>query len=119
MSLPAVRAMGVEAAARKAVARLSGDELDGFFIHFDADVLDDAIMPAVEYRIPGGLSWDEMKSVLGIALATGRAVGLEVTIYNPEPRQGWCGRDADWRTRFAAARSARRRRAERRHSDSV
>ena len=84
LSLPAVREMGVETAARDAAARLSGDELDGFFIHFDADVLDDAIMPAVEYRIPDGLSWDEMKSVLGIALASGKAVGLEVTIYNPD-----------------------------------
>ena len=37
------------------------DELDGFFIHVDADCLDDAIMPAVDYRLPGGLAWASSK----------------------------------------------------------
>jgi arginase len=49
----------------------------------DEDVLDDAVMPAVDYRMPGGLSWDELEAVLAAAIATGRAVGLELTILNP------------------------------------
>jgi arginase len=81
--LHAVRRLGVESAARAAVAHLTHAELDGFFIHLDADCLDDAIMPAVDFRIPGGLSWDELAAVLRIALGSGKAVGLEVTIYNP------------------------------------
>jgi arginase len=81
--LDAVRRLGVEAAARAAVAHLTRAELDGFFIHLDADCLDDAIMPAVDFRMPGGLSWDELAAVLRIALASGKAVGLEVAIYNP------------------------------------
>ena len=81
--LRAVRRMGVEKAAKAAVAHLTRDELDGFFIHFDADCLDDAIMPAVDYRLKGGLSWREMVVVLQTALASGRTVGMEVTIYNP------------------------------------
>ena len=40
-------------------------------------------MPAVDYRIPDGLSWDELRTVLETALASGRAVGIEITIYNP------------------------------------
>lgn len=82
--LPELRATGVEAAAREAVGRLLRDDLDGFFIHLDADVLDDAVMPAVDFRTPGGLSPDELRAVLGVALDSGRAVGLEVTIYNPD-----------------------------------
>lgn len=82
--LPRVRSMGVESAARAAVSHLTRAELDGFFIHVDADCLDDAIMPAVDFRVPGGLSWDELRAALGIALASGNAVGLEVTIYNPQ-----------------------------------
>ncbi|MGF6230398.1 arginase [Inquilinus ginsengisoli] len=78
-----VRRMGVENAARAAVDRLTRAELDGFFIHLDADCLDDAIMPAVDFRVPGGLSWDELGATLRIALASGKAVGLEVAIYNP------------------------------------
>lgn len=83
IDLPAVREMGIEAAARKAVGRLAREELDGFFIHLDADCLDDAIMPAVDFRVPDGLSWDELGTALRVALASGKAAGLEVTIYNP------------------------------------
>jgi arginase len=83
LDLPAVRAMGIEAAARETVDHLTRAELDGFFIHVDADCLDDAIMPAVDFRVPGGLSWDELSTALRAALASGKAVGLEITIYNP------------------------------------
>ncbi|MCA1533356.1 arginase family protein [Bradyrhizobium sp. NBAIM03] len=83
LDLPAVRARGIEAAAREAVDYLMRAELDGFFIHLDADCLDDAIMPAVDFRVPGGLSWDELSTVLRVGLASGKAVGLEITIYNP------------------------------------
>lgn len=91
--LHAVRRMGAEGAARAALDHLTRAELDGFFIHLDADCLDDAIMPAVDFRIPGGLSRDELGAVLRIALASGKAVGLEVTIYNPRLDQdGSAGR---------------------------
>lgn len=83
IDLPALRAMGIEAAAREAVEHLTRAELDGFFIHVDADCLDDGIMPAVDFRVPGGLSWDELGTTLRIALASGKAVGIEVAIYNP------------------------------------
>lgn len=81
--LPTVREMGIEAATRKAVDHLARPEIEGFFIHLDADCLDDAIMPAVDFRVPGGLSWDELEMALRIAMGSGKAVGIEVTIYNP------------------------------------
>lgn len=81
--LHAVRRMGIEAAASAAVQHLTRAELDGFFIHIDADCLDDEIMPAVDFRVAGGLSWDELTMVLRTALASDKAVGLEVAIYNP------------------------------------
>jgi arginase len=84
IDLAEVRAHGVEAAAQAAVAHLTrGGGPDGFWIHLDADVLDDAIMPAVDYRLPGGLSWEELGVVLRAAGSSPRAVGLDVTIYNP------------------------------------
>lgn len=83
IDLATVRRSGVEPATRAALARVTRPELDGFFIHFDADCLHDDLMPAVDYRMADGLSADEATSVLHLALATGRAVGLEVTIYNP------------------------------------
>ncbi|WP_129792485.1 arginase family protein [Sphingosinicella sp. CPCC 101087] len=91
--LPAVRRMGAAAAARAAVAHLTRSELDGFFIHLDADCLDDAVMPAVDYRMPDGLTSDELCSILRIAVASGKVIGLEVTIYNPSlDEDGQAGR---------------------------
>jgi arginase len=81
--LDTLRRLCVENAASSAIAHLTRAGLDGFFIHLDADVLDDAVMPAVDFRLPGGLSPDELISVLRTALNSGKAVGLEVTIYNP------------------------------------
>jgi arginase len=66
-------------AARQALAHLDTQ----FWIHFDADVLDDAIMPAVDYRLPSGLQWQEVSDLLRLLLATKRAVGMTVTIFNP------------------------------------
>jgi arginase len=81
--LDTIRRLGVENATGSAIAHLTRAELDGFFIHLDADVLDDAVMPAVDFRLPDGLSPGELISVLRAALDSGKAVGLEVTIYNP------------------------------------
>jgi len=52
-------------------------------VHFDVDVLDDAIMPAVDYRQEGGLTWDEAAALLQGLLEQPGARGLEVTIFNP------------------------------------
>jgi arginase len=81
LDLAAVRSHGASAVATRVVDRFDADR---FWIHFDVDVLDDALMPAVDYRQAGGLSWPEVERILGAALASGRAIGLEVTIFNPD-----------------------------------
>ena len=83
IDLMEVRRSGAAAAAQAAIDRVSRDELAGFWIHLDADALDDAVMPAVDYRLPGGLSLNELEIILRSAVGSERAVGLEVTIFNP------------------------------------
>ena len=85
IELDEVRRLGAKRAAQRAVEHLTSaaEPTQGFFIHLDADVVSDALMPAVDYRMADGLSWDELCVVLQTALASGRAVGIEVTIYNP------------------------------------
>jgi arginase len=83
IDLAEVRRSGIETTAREAVHRLSQNGLEGFWIHLDADVLDDAVMPAVEYRLPDGLSFDELATILETALDSPRAVGFEITVFNP------------------------------------
>lgn len=81
--LPTIQRIGVAAAAEEAIRHLSRSDLDGFWIHVDADCLDDAVMPAVDFRVSGGLSREDLETVLRTALDSDRAVGIEVTIYNP------------------------------------
>jgi arginase len=79
-----LRALGPAQAALKLVGRMEAGGVDGFWIHLDADVLDDAIMPAVDSRQPGGLSYSELVELLAVLLRHGLAVGMEVTIFDPE-----------------------------------
>ena len=83
VDLATIRQRGAERAARDALARLARPELAGLWIHLDCDAVDDALMPAVDYRLPDGLSWAELETVLRQAIDGGRVVGVEVTIFNP------------------------------------
>jgi arginase len=75
----------ITAATSQALEKLVNDELDGFWIHLDADVLDDLIMPAVDYRLGGGgLSFSELTELLKTLVDSGRAVGMDITIFNPQ-----------------------------------
>jgi arginase len=78
--------LGAGPAAGEAVSYLTrdGGPADGFWIHIDADVLDETIMQAVDDPRPGGLSWDELATAVRVAVGSGRAVGLQVAIYNPD-----------------------------------
>ncbi|MFF7308384.1 arginase family protein [Streptomyces sp. NPDC008137] len=95
MDLDTVRALGAAEAARRAVGLLTGDGTGaGYWVHLDVDVLDDAVMPAVDYRLPGGLSWQDLETVLRTALSGDGAVGLDVAIFNPrlDPDSSIAGR---------------------------
>jgi|SRR5687768_17600170 len=61
------------------------DELnvDGFWIHFDTDVINDNENPAVDYRLPGGISFKEAEHLLNRLMETGKIIGMSVTIFNP------------------------------------
>lgn len=82
--LAAVRALGAEKAAAQALDRVLGPgKVAGFWIHLDADVLNEAVMPAVDYRLPGGLSFAELSVILRTLVGSGKAVGVELTVFNP------------------------------------
>src|ERR1035437_8575613 len=81
-----VRCLGAGAAASEAVRYLTreGGPQDGLWIHLDADVFDETIMQAVDDPRPDGLTWNEVVSALSVAVRSGRAIGLQVAIYNPD-----------------------------------
>ena len=81
--LTEVRRLGAATAARQGLAALEASGVEGFWVHLDADVLHDDVMPAVDYRMPDGLWPEELTEALAVVLASPLAVGMEVTIYNP------------------------------------
>ena len=59
-------------------------ELGGFWIHLDVDALNDELMPAVDSRQSGGLTYIELLSLLIPLLHSGKAIGLDITILDPD-----------------------------------
>jgi arginase len=80
--LAAIRDRGIEAVADEALEGVT-ENAQCFWCHVDADVLDDTVMPAVDYRQPDGLTPDELTTLLRKAQQTERLAGLSIAIYNP------------------------------------
>ena len=58
--------------------------LDGFWVHLDADVLDPAPRQAVKRLEPGGLTPEELTTLLARLLRSPRFVGMDVTTLRPD-----------------------------------
>ncbi|MGQ0600300.1 MAG: arginase family protein [Anaerolineales bacterium] len=54
-----------------------------FWLHLDFDVLDERALPAVDYRMPGGLDWDELAALIKPLAHSLVLLGADITIYNP------------------------------------
>ncbi|MCI0347816.1 MAG: arginase family protein [Acidobacteriales bacterium] len=83
LSQPRLRECGPATVAQLALERVAQPELGGFWIHLDADALDPSAVPAVDSPEPGGLSLDETAELLTPLVSHPRALGLELTIYDP------------------------------------
>jgi arginase len=77
-----IDANGVDEALTSTLARVSSMDA-GFWVHFDVDVLDPELMPAVDSPIPGGLDLEQAAALLGPIVRHPAALGLQVTIYDP------------------------------------
>ncbi len=85
---------GSDEVAASAVARLTSARLKGFWIHLDADVINPTDMPAVDSPEPGGPTLDQIVKLLAPLIRHPRALGLELTIYDPglDPDRACAGR---------------------------
>jgi arginase len=77
-----LRSTGAAAAAQQARARL--EQLDGYWVHLDADILDPAVMPAVDSPDPGGIGHGELVALLQVLTGSPRSVGIDVAIFDPD-----------------------------------
>ncbi|MDV3277856.1 MAG: arginase family protein [Nitrososphaerales archaeon] len=78
-----VNLMGATEAARQAAKRLS-DAADWLVCHLDVDVLDPAVMPAVNYPTPGGMTVNQAVAVVKAMRNTGKLKVLDIAAYNAD-----------------------------------
>ena len=69
--------------AAAVLARIASPDVRGFWIHLDVDVLNPAVMPAVDSPEPGGPMPAELVSLLTPLVRHPLALGLDVSVYDP------------------------------------
>jgi arginase len=82
--LSILRKSRLQHALDETMKKFQENNLNGIWVHFDTDVLNDEIMPAVDSRQPEGLWYDELELILRSVFSSGMVVGMDVTIYDPD-----------------------------------
>ena len=75
---------GLPQTLKEVDTHLSERHLDRTWLHVDLDVLDQATMPAVDSPGTPGLSYAELSELIRALVATGRFIGANVGIYDPD-----------------------------------
>jgi arginase len=81
--LASIKAQGIETFLKDVSRTISETSLEEYWIHFDTDVISDEENFAVDYRLPGGLMFEEVTRILNSLMGTGKMAGMSLTIYNP------------------------------------
>jgi arginase len=82
--LHSLRAAGMEHIAKIFLERVESHNLDGFWVHLDVDVLDNALMPCVDSPQPDGLSYAELGAIIRALLLSPKIKGINITILDPD-----------------------------------
>lgn len=82
--LRSLRQYGIKTCISGFLQMVKTNDLDGFWIHVDVDVLNDNVMPAVDSRQIDGLEYAEFNEMIRLLLADKKAKGLEITILDPD-----------------------------------
>ncbi|BAU86532.1 arginase/agmatinase/formiminoglutamase [Streptomyces laurentii] len=70
--------------AERVIRRLERRGLDRVWLHLDFDVLDERVLPAVDSPGSPGLDFPRLTRLVSALVGTGRIIGLDAAIYNPE-----------------------------------
>jgi arginase len=80
--VPGLRSDGAARSAQWAREQLV--DCAGYWVHVDMDVLDPAVMPAVDAPEPGGIAFPELELLLAGLVDTPDCLGVEITVYDPD-----------------------------------
>ena len=82
VTAPELRARGAARTASWAREQLA--DVAGFWLHVDVDVLDPAVMPAVDAPADGGIAHRELELLIAGLVADPGCLGLEITVFDPD-----------------------------------
>ena len=80
--VPTLRAEGAARTAQWARDQLV--DCAGFWVHVDVDVLDPAVMPAVDAPTPGGIAFAELELLIAGLVESPHCLGVEITVFDPD-----------------------------------
>lgn len=83
MDADAVKAAGSSRAANLVLNR-QHEQAGRYWLHLDWDVLDQAAFSSADYLMAGGLSWDELLSLVAPLARDPAMIGLSLACYNPD-----------------------------------
>jgi arginase len=85
LSFRAVPQLRGEGAGRTAAwAREQLAECMGYWLHVDVDVLDPAVMPAVDAPDEGGIAFAELQLLIAGLVDTPDCLGMQLTVFDPD-----------------------------------
>ncbi|MFJ9446159.1 arginase family protein [Kitasatospora sp. NPDC101235] len=79
-----IERIGIAELGEKVVAHWEGRGLERVWLHVDLDVLDERVLPAVDSPGRPGLDFAQLGGLVSTLVGTGRVIGLDVAIYDPE-----------------------------------
>ncbi|MBT8227770.1 MAG: arginase family protein [Dactylosporangium sp.] len=82
LPVPKLRAEGAGRSVQWVRAQLAG--CSGYWLHVDVDVLDPAVMPAVDAPDPGGIAYPELELLIGGLVSSPGCLGMQVTVFDPD-----------------------------------
>lgn len=81
-TVPMLRTEGAARTAQWAHDQLA--DCAGYWVHVDVDVLDPAVMPAVDAPDPGGIAFTELELLIAGLVDTPHCLGIEITVFDPD-----------------------------------
>jgi arginase len=80
--VPQLRGEGAGRTAQWAREQLTG--CVGYWVHIDVDVLDPAVMPAVDAPDDGGIGYAELELLIAGLVGSPECLGMELTVFDPD-----------------------------------